>query len=669
MKLLSPAGDFESLKMAVFYGADEVYLGVKDFNARNNIAGFDLASLKEAVDFAHIFGVRVHLTVNILFRDEEMGDALDLVVHAYNWGVDAFIVQDVGLASLIHEFYPEIEMHASTQMGIHNLEGVLALQKLGFKRVVLSRETPLSEIRRIKDNTDVEIEYFAQGALCVSFSGNCYLSSYLCGASGNRGKCKQLCRLPYTFEKNGKVLKQGFLLSAKDFNMIEKLDELAEAGVDAIKIEGRARRPFYVAIATKEYRSALDKKDFNLENLELAFNRNYTAGYFDGNGNIISKFQSHIGIFVGEVEKSVFGKRFNEIFVKSKRNLNKKSTFKIFENGEEKCTLTAFDLQKVGGDLYRITTTQKVNKGARVHLIIDNDLEEKILAKVVRKSVKIDIFAKENEKIKAVVSCGNIRFEIFGAICKTAKNQPISEQDMEKNFQKSEFFDAKLNCVLGNVFLTKQELNEFRRNVFERLKSEIVSIFEHNLGEKSIIFDGFGDIETLKNIQIVENENEKIFGENIIYSPEIYDEKVILALKQKCEDLGKNFYLDTPNFALAEDVTFLENMVKKLKISIVANNPYALTFDTEIVAGGGLNVFNHKTAKFFGKKCLTAESDIATRVVAPYMTLRHCPMKTNLGCSCKNCPYEEGFAFRMQNGKLLRLKRKKMSSCTFYLTD
>ena len=159
MKLLSPAGDFESLKMAVFYGADEVYLGVKDFNARNNIAGFDLASLKEAVDFAHIFGVRVHLTVNILFRDEEMGDALDLVVHAYNWGVDAFIVQDVGLASLIHEFYPEIEMHASTQMGIHNLEGVLALQKLGFKRVVLSRETPLSEIRRIKDNTDVEIEY------------------------------------------------------------------------------------------------------------------------------------------------------------------------------------------------------------------------------------------------------------------------------------------------------------------------------------------------------------------------------------------------------------------------------------------------------------------------------------------------------------------------------
>ena len=188
-----------SLKQAVYNGADEVYLGIKDLNARNNIEGFDMQSLSQAVEFAHAYNVKVHLTVNILFDDFEIQDALNLVVDAYNIGVDAFIVQDIGLISLISKYFPMVEIHASTQMGIHNLEGVRELEKLGVKRVVLARETPLDEIKRIRNNSKIEIEYFVQGALCISFSGNCYLSSYLHNASGNRGKCKQLCRLPYTF--------------------------------------------------------------------------------------------------------------------------------------------------------------------------------------------------------------------------------------------------------------------------------------------------------------------------------------------------------------------------------------------------------------------------------------------------------------------------------------
>ena len=282
MKVLSPVGDMDSLKQAVYNGADEVYLGVKDFNARNNIAGFDLQSLKQAVDFAHVFGVRVFLTVNILFTDDEMQSALDLIVEAHNIGVDAFIVQDLGLVSLVHNYYPQIELHASTQMGIHNLEGVQALADLGLKRVVLSRETPLEEIKRIRQNSNIEIEYFVQGALCVSFSGNCYISSYLCDASGNRGKCKQLCRLPYTLKYNGKTLKEGYLLSAKDFNMLNRLQELQDAGVNSIKIEGRARRPYYVGVATRTYRRAVDEitqTGADLTDLQLAFNRGYTEGY------------------------------------------------------------------------------------------------------------------------------------------------------------------------------------------------------------------------------------------------------------------------------------------------------------------------------------------------------------------------------------------------------
>lgn len=222
-KLLAPAGDMQSLKMAVFNGADEVYLGIKDFNARN-IQGFDLETLKQAVQFAHVFGVKVHLAINILFDDQTLQKALDLIVDSYNLGVDAFIVQDLGLAHLVKTFYPQICLHASTQMGIHNLAGAKWAEKFGFTRVVLSRETPLEEIKRIKQNTNLEVEYFVHGALCVSFSGNCYLSSYLFDASGNQGKCKQLCRLPYDFKIGQKTLADGYLLSAKDICMIDRLD-------------------------------------------------------------------------------------------------------------------------------------------------------------------------------------------------------------------------------------------------------------------------------------------------------------------------------------------------------------------------------------------------------------------------------------------------------------
>ena len=287
MKILSPAGNFESLKMAVYNGADEVYLGINNFNARNNIDGFNMENLKQAVDFAHIFDVKVSLAINILFSNEELPTALFTLVDAYNLGVDSFIIQDIGLASLVHKHYPEIEIHASTQMGIHNLEGVRFLEKFGFKRVVLARETSLEEIKRIRAGSDMEIEFFAHGALCVGFSGNCYLSSYMCNASGNRGKCKQLCRLSYSLIKNNKVLKRGYLLSAKDFNMIDKLQDLKNAGVDVIKIEGRARRPYYTGEVTRQYFNALHGKNVDLRNLNLAFNRDFVHGYFDGNADII----------------------------------------------------------------------------------------------------------------------------------------------------------------------------------------------------------------------------------------------------------------------------------------------------------------------------------------------------------------------------------------------
>lgn len=663
MKLLSPAGDFESLKMAVFYGADEVYLGVKDFNARN-IEGFSLTSLRDAVDFAHVYGVKVHLTVNILFSNSELQSALDLVVDAYNLGVDAFIIQDLGLASLISKNYPEICIHASTQMGFHNLEGVQFAKKLGFSRVVLSRETPLDEIKRIKQNCDIEIEYFAQGALCVSFSGNCYLSSYLCGASGNRGKCKQLCRLPYKFFEGNKKLAEGYLLSAKDFCMISRLQELKDAGVDAIKIEGRARRPYYVAVATREYRNALDGKPAYLSELKLAYNRDFTPGYFDGNGSIISNYKNHIGVQIGKITKVVRGKNFNEIFISSRQKIAPKSTIKTFDGFVEKNTLTLFDIKEVGKNLYRATTTQNVENGLDVNLIIDaskNDVEN--FTRKVEINLKIQAVAGKNLRAEFVLN--NKIYIIEGEKCEEAQNQPLNQDEIINNFSKNPYFSPRLFIETKNAFVPKQKLNEFRRNVYEKIyeiktKNNIDKLSKIKI-DTSVLTKGFDDFE------ITQNSSGNYQSNNVIYSPEIYDVLDVEKFVENCKKQNKIPYLDTPIFALKKDIEILKNIIEKTHINIVANNYYALAFPTQKVAGAGLNVFNNISANVLDMPVVCAEGEGFPKMPAPFMTLRHCPIKTHLHSDCSNCRYNNDFYYVMENGKTLNLVRKKLSTCTFYL--
>lgn len=668
MKILSPAGDMESLKAAVYNGADEVYLGVKDFNARN-IEGFTLETLEDAVDFSHIFGVKVNLTVNILFKDEEIQSALDLIVDSYNLGVDAFIIQDMGLASLVNKYYPQIEMHASTQMGIHNLEGVREIEKLGFKRVVLSRETPLSEIKRIRDNSSIEIEYFCQGALCVAFSGNCYLSSYLHDASGNRGKCKQLCRLPYSFRFNNNEIKKGYLLSAKDFNMLDHLKDLQEVGVDVLKIEGRARRPYYVGVATRTYKQALKGEKYNLEDLMLGFNRGYTAGYFNGNGDIISDKQNHIGIKIGKVQKVKLGKKFNEVYIVSNREVSAKSVLKFYSLNEE-IVLTAYDIQKKG-NLLRITTTQKVDADCDVYLISDFKNEQSLLKEIAKRKIKINIVAYENKPIKASFVLNNHEHFIEGDECLAAKTQALTKEEIKNNFSKSDLFEVDLHCEIGNAFLPKKVLNEFRRNVFEKIKDILIGNKKEKLnkinlkliknGKKTPKFNNFIEIFTNFN-EFYENIKEK----NIIYSPNEYNFKDIEKFSLVCKKQNKKPILNLPIYVLKEDVQILKDIIEKLGITIVVNNLYALNFNTEKIIGGGMNIYNLYSASYFNLPYIQAESG---EYKMPYMTLRHCPMKSNMGASCNNCPYKEGYEYVMQNGRRFNLRRIKMSSCSFELRD
>lgn len=667
MKILSPAGNLESLKMAVANGADEVYLGINDFNARNNIDGFTTDTLKEAVDFAHLFNVKVFLAINILFADDEFERAVNTLLTAYNLGVDAFIVQDIGLATFIKKTYPQIELHASTQLGIHNLEGVRVAEKIGFKRVVLSRETPLSEIKRIRENSDVEIEYFVQGALCVSFSGNCYLSSYLHDASGNRGKCKQLCRLPYTLKLKDKTVKKGYLLSAKDFNMSERLADLEKAGVTSLKIEGRARRPYYVAVATRYYRNALDGKPLDQNQLALAFNRGYSEGYFNGNSGIISKNQSHLGIYIGKVTKVINGKKFNQVFFTSNKDLSPKSTFKFFDGEKEITTLTAFDLKKRGNE-WELTTTQKLIIGLSVRLITDAREEEKTLSLTIKRPLIIELYLKENKPISANVTVNGKTLTVQGEVCQKATQSPITEQNVRECFAKSDYFAPNINVkVFDSVFIAKSKLNEFRRKTYELVYNTLTQTNREELTKTTL--PTISRVQKFTDFVVVERLDEPFNGKNVVYSPQTYLESDTEKFISSCKRQGKIPYLDTPNFALKEDIEKLKSIVEKTGIGIVANNLYALNLCSNVVIGWGLNVYNHYTANYFNTPCVTAESQISTRVTAPYMTLRHCPIKEHVGGSCDKCLYKDGYEYVMDDGKRLKLKRKKLRSCTFYLTD
>lgn len=283
MELLAPAGSMEALRAAVCNGADAVYLGADTFNARINARNFSAADLQEAVVYCHVRGVKVHLTLNTLVLDREMPRAAELIRLAASCGVDAFIVQDLGMVSLCRQLAPDVPIHASTQMSIHSLEGVLEAAALGCSRVVLARELPAEEIAHICKKSPVEIEVFVHGALCMCYSGQCYLSSVIGRRSGNRGQCAQPCRLPYGY---GRFESTRYPLSLKDNCLVGELDELRRMGVASIKIEGRMKRPEYVAIVTRAYRTVLNGCKLmpsDLQELETAFSRQgFTDGYFRG---------------------------------------------------------------------------------------------------------------------------------------------------------------------------------------------------------------------------------------------------------------------------------------------------------------------------------------------------------------------------------------------------
>ncbi len=483
-ELLSPAGNMECLYAAINAGADAIYLGGKLFGARSFAGNFTHEELIDAIKYAHTYGVKIYVTVNTMVYEEEVESFLDYVDFLHKNNVDALIIQDLGMMDLIRKTYPNLELHASTQMNVHNVEGVKFLSDLGLKRVVLARETNIEKIREIKSKVDCELEVFSQGALCLSYSGECLMSSLIGGRSGNRGTCSQCCRMPYDLISDGKIInKNKYLLSTKDLNTLENLPLLIEAGVDSLKIEGRMKRKEYVYLMTKIYRTAIDnyfegKKLFTKEDIiemKKMFNREFTKGFLfnESNSNFINSFRpNHIGIKIGEV----VGKNRIKLTSDIKqgdgiRIIGTKDTGsilnKIYKN--KKLVNAAFI-----GDIIEIELKDNVVDGIVVLTSSKEQLDRLDKELSISKKIKVNMDIKnEGSSIKVSLTDFKNTVSLEKDIVEKAINSGTSHDRIIEQLTKFGDTPFVINEVTSsledNIFVSIKELNNLRRELTNML--------------------------------------------------------------------------------------------------------------------------------------------------------------------------------------------------------
>ncbi|VVB85164.1 Peptidase family U32 [uncultured archaeon] len=487
-ELLAPVGSKEALIAAVENGADAVYFGGTAFSARQYAPNFTREELEWAVDYAHVRGVKAYVTMNTLIKDSELEEACEYLQFLCNAGADAVIVQDTGILRLLREQLPELPVHASTQMTIHNIEGVKFLQEMGVKRVVLARELSLQNIRKIKAETNIEIETFVHGALCFSYSGQCLLSSMIGGRSGNRGYCAQPCRKKYRI--NGA---EGYLLSPRDLNMSEHIPGLVKAGIDSFKIEGRMKRPEYVAGVVGIYRKLIERYFEEPEGFQVTanekhtllqlFNRGFTIGYFFRNpgSELMSwKYPHNIGTEIGTV--AGYDNR------KKLLSLNLKAWLRVGDGigigGGDGIVVRSMyvnnrRINEAGPGLVKIPFDIEVNEGSVVFKTYDSRLMASLESKDIRKiPVKLSVKARIGEPVELCINDGKNEIIVHGGIVSRAESRPISKESMAAQLKKlgDTVFEAQEIAfdLDETIFIPVSLLNELRRKAVAGLEAERV---------------------------------------------------------------------------------------------------------------------------------------------------------------------------------------------------
>lgn len=488
-ELLAPVGNMECLYAAIEAGCDAVYLGGKTFGARNYAGNFNDEEIKEAIRYSHLYGVKVYVTVNTLVYESEVDSFIKYIDFLHQNNVDAVIVQDIGMLDLIRQTFPNLEIHASTQMHIHNLEGVKLLEELGVKRVVLARELSIQEIEHIKKNTSLEIEVFVHGALCVSYSGQCLMSFMIGGRSGNRGTCAQCCRMPYSLiDKDGKVIKKdSYLLSPKDLNSLSDIDKLMNISVDSFKIEGRMKRKEYVYAVISLYRRIIDeyietgkyRVDPNdIEELMKIFHRGFTKGFLNNTScsNFISDKPNHIGIEIGEVVN--YDKNKKRVSIRLQKDLAMQDGIRILGKNEIGFMVTKIINNSDG--IIVLPISEKVEIGSKVVKTTDykqlKEIDKKINLRQRRVLIEGKVIAKVGKPLKLLLNDSKNQVSILGEIVQRAEKQPITEAQLKKNInriQTSVYQFKNLELDMDkDIFIPVSAINSVRRRAIEMLNEK-----------------------------------------------------------------------------------------------------------------------------------------------------------------------------------------------------
>lgn len=499
-EILAPAGTYEALAAAVGAGADGVYIGAKKFNARQRGENFDEDEIKRSLALCHMHGVKLYVALNIALKERELADALKLAAFLHDEGIDGIIVQDLGLFGLLRKHLPSLSLHSSTQMFIHESSGVSLLCEAGFDRVVLARELTLQEIREIKKNSKCEIKIFCHGAMCISYSGQCYMSSMIGQRSGNRGRCAQPCRKEYSlYDKNKKLLKKGSLISPKDLNTLDAMEDIMSLGVDSLKIEGRLKKADYVYTVVEAYRKRIDSiSDNSVEepssNVNEVFNRKFTTGYLyeespkekdlisTGDKGLIYEEAGRIsavegylyrikpiididvgdGIFI-KSEKTAFGEILSDLYDV------KKNKTKMLSKGE-----TGYiGLRKKAFKNDMIYKTWDKQKKTEISDTLEKSLE-------MRQPVKIKAVFKIGEKPTLSIEWNDIEIAVCGeGLVQEAKNAPLSAERITEQLSKmkdSPFYPSKIDMEADeNIFIPVKDINEIRRKGLNLLEEKIIS--------------------------------------------------------------------------------------------------------------------------------------------------------------------------------------------------
>lgn len=665
-EILAPAGDEKSAYVAIDSGADAIYLGLTSFSARSSAENFDFPALEKLIAYAHFFGVRVHVAMNTLVKDEEVPAFVENAVRAHNIGADAIIIQDIYLGAYLKEVCPQICLHLSTQAGTCNAYGARLAKRLGFSRVILARETAFKDIAEIAKI--IETEVFVQGALCTCFSGQCYFSSFVGGNSGNRGRCKQPCRKLYSIDRKG-FEDMAYRLSPSDLCAGENILKYRDASVYSFKIEGRMRRPEYVAAAVKYYRDILggNPSQDDLSALKRTYNRgNYTKGLAFGQDKsfISSAVQGHIGEYLGTV--SVIGGKY---IVGTRERCGEGDCFKILRDGKEVAGATYLSPCK-GGIVIR--SNVRLKNGDKAFITTDAALNARLLPAKRTKNIELSVTVNKGQKVIAELD-GKQYFSDFEV--QEALNRPTTKEDIIRAFDKVDTYPftpiyAAVNVDEG-AFVPASLLNAFRREVYadyyaaEKNAAEcaIPSLPEKRQAatnhKTAIIATNLcglkADIGILKPINYFEDFSpllEGFNGEKFIYLPPLLTGDEIERLKPALSAFDGIYCGSHYGVELAEEL--------KLKLFI----------------GTGANLSNWVALGMVKADYVALSKELTAREVKPLsgentfvltagdiklMDLIYCPF----GKSCSVCDKREIYTLTDEGKRQFALRRYEVSGCRF----